>query len=569
MKRGLLVCVFFLIFLSLPKITLASENDLVISEIFPCPETGEYEWIEFYNPGSENIVSSKMEYTIEDGTGVPFYIYEDIPAKSYKVIRYHTETFTNILMNNDGDKLVLKKNGEVVDSIVYGNWPTEKEQKYSAPAKGKSLSRYPINSDMFITLNPSPGSENIKPYYPDCIMINEVLPDPEDGSRNEFIELYNNCDAAIDLSGWQIDDIEGGSNPYSFDKVSIEPKNYLVIFKTETRISLNNDKDSVRLIDPNGELRSMITYDESTMGESYAYFEDGWVWTSQETPNMKNICKPSENIYLQQIVIGIVEARALALKEKVRVSGFVTVAPGILSDQYFYIQDSTGGLQVYCYKKDFPELKIGDELTIAGELSEISGERRIKISSSMDISKTNQSNLIEPVAVEIKDIKEQLEGQYVTVTGKVSDPSVSTFYITNGSNTVKIIIKDKTGIEKPRLKRGQKISISGIVSEYKGEYRILPTRQEDVRIYYLGTWVSPKTGAENSLIISVLFSISLWIIYLTIWKKQQKSLPKWQVRLALEIGFCFLVTWGVVKPLLFSIWERRWRSQKMLQVLHL
>ena len=53
----------------------------------------------------------------------------------------------------------------------------------------------------------------------------------------------------------------------------------------------------------------------------------------------------------------IADARNMNDGEKVRVEGVVTVEPGKLSTQYFYIEDATGGIQIYSYKKDFPAIQ--------------------------------------------------------------------------------------------------------------------------------------------------------------------------------------------------------------------
>ena len=73
--------------------------------------------------------------------------------------------------------------------------------------------------------------------------------------------------------------------------------------------------------------------------------------------------------------------------DKVVVTGVVAVEPGVLGTQYFYIVGSPG-VQVYMYKKDFPDLKIGDRVEVMGELSESGGEARLKTSEKSDIKKT-------------------------------------------------------------------------------------------------------------------------------------------------------------------------------------
>ncbi|MBU4370134.1 hypothetical protein KKG58_05285, partial [Patescibacteria group bacterium] len=54
------------------------------------------------------------------------------------------------------------------------------------------------------------------------------------------------------------------------------------------------------------------------------------------------------------------KVKDLSIDTAVQTQGVVIVEPGILGKQFFYIN----GIQIYSYYKDFPELAIGDEISI-------------------------------------------------------------------------------------------------------------------------------------------------------------------------------------------------------------
>jgi DNA/RNA endonuclease YhcR with UshA esterase domain len=188
---------------------------------------------------------------------------------------------------------------------------------------------------------------------------------------------------------------------------------------------------------------------------------------------------PAEPEEPSPAVISVAEARSLAKGTEAIIEGVVTVKPGILGSQYFYIQDSSGGIQIYSSKKLFPDTHIGQRLKIIGEISESNNEKRIKISQASDGIATG-SGSSNPRDVKVKDISETLEGMLVKITGKIVDPSGATFFVEDETGKVKVIIRKDTGIVKPTTKKGDSVSVIGIASQYKSEYRILPREQSDL-----------------------------------------------------------------------------------------
>ncbi|MBN2585306.1 lamin tail domain-containing protein [Patescibacteria group bacterium] len=133
--------------------------------------------------------------------------------------------------------------------------------------------------------------------YSTNIIINEIYPKPSTGSNDEFIELYNAGDVAVNLKGWQLDDQSpGGSAPYTItDNQIILPRSYLSFTKVVTHISLNDSGDSARLLQPNGTMVSQTMYSTATAGQSYSWLNERWQWTLRVTKNTTNILELAED----------------------------------------------------------------------------------------------------------------------------------------------------------------------------------------------------------------------------------------------------------------------------------
>jgi cell division septation protein DedD len=119
------------------------------------------------------------------------------------------------------------------------------------------------------------------------LRLNEVMANPTEG--REWVEVYNSSDQEIDLSGWRVDDEEGGSAPVNLEGF-IEPGGYLLI---ETGKRLNNGGDEVRLIDPGDEVVDSFVYSAATRGFSFAREADGsWIETDLPSPGRANHDEP-------------------------------------------------------------------------------------------------------------------------------------------------------------------------------------------------------------------------------------------------------------------------------------
>jgi DNA/RNA endonuclease YhcR with UshA esterase domain len=427
-----------------------------------------------------------------------------------------------------GDELTLKKPGAVGETVDEISWGSNKKYfEINTVAKGHSLERRLLGVDINLSADfeervlPTPGREFLRPVYSNKILISEIYAEPLEGADFESVELYNSGADPVDLSNWQIDDFALG-NAYPIPQGTvINPSQYLA-FPTAGKISLNDAGDTIKLIDPNNDVKSEVLYTNALRGQSYSLFGEGYFWTPTVTPNSANILpSPNEEAKDSEAVVNIKQARTNENGENVILSGTVTAPPGILSSLYFYIQDETGGIQIYSYGREFPSLESGDLIKVSGELSSTSNERRLKIASGDDIEVIARNDPPAPKATTISKIGEELEGEYIVTSGTVSETSGDTFIIKDDKE-IKVIIREATGIDKPPMRQGDRVEIAGIVSQYKDEYRILPFKQEDVKIITQAPAAQnekhlPKAGGEE------LIPLYLETIAVFLWNTFQKA----------------------------------------------
>ncbi len=321
--------------------------------------------------------------------------------------------------------------------------------------------------------------------YSKKVVLNEVYPAPLDG-EDEFIELKNTGSKKISLNGWYLTDASGKKH-----ELSGQLDDFLVIYQADSKIYLNNSGDEVNLYQPDDALLDSAIYDnEGESGWSYAREGEEWSWTTTSTPNKKNEIiqleeeddedseseegeeseEDAENISVQSIN----EVRGLEKGAEVSVEGVVTALPDTLSSQIFYIEDSTGGIQIYSSKKTFPDLNIGDLVQVTGELSEAYDEKKINIKAEEQIQVLGEG---EVSIGEVQTLGEELEGQLVSTSSQVTEKDGSKLYLTND-----IIVYKKSAVDLSYkdLDEGDAITVTGIVGEYKGEYRLMPRSADDL-----------------------------------------------------------------------------------------
>lgn len=396
---------------------------------------------------------------------------------------------------------------------------------------------------------------SVKTYASDPkVTISEVYYNPlaSDDTGAEWVKIYNPNEASFSLEGY---DLYTGKY-YTFKNFVLEPKKSVIVHINLVGLDTTDDlhtgtDNQTNMGDSYGTvaLFKNQTHSSATIIDFVQFGSGGHTWQSAAVSagiwtagdfvpktevghSMKLINIDTDNnlstdwvdnIILLPVVeedentnlsdeenisqVSIAEARQKKAGEYVSITGVVTVLPGKLSDQYFYIQDDTAGIQIYCNKKDFPEIQIGSLVQVTGQVGDYYTDKRLKISGASDIAIIGQKDTIVPAVVEIPEIDDSKVGLVVEFEAEVSSTSGNTFYVEDGTE-IKVNIHDQTDIDKPRMAVGDKVRIVGIVAKYKNTYQVLPFEQAGVTILTSGKLpVGGKSGPDFSKSILLL---SLW-----------------------------------------------------------
>ncbi len=314
-------------------------GDLVINEFVSDPSDEDVEWIELYNTTNETI--DLNGWTIEEGSGAKTNLEDFIGVSGSGKFFVIEKPKGNL--NNKGDIIILRDNSNtLIDQATYGNWDDGNisnnapviSDPNSIARKFDGQNSFNNASDFAITTTLTKGQSNVitrleeeefeeisaeeraKYDYSNDIIISEIFPNPEGSdSENEFIELYNRGEREVNLLGWRLGD--ESKKRYEIAKLSefktngtnanIKPEKYLVIYRSESKIALNNGSDSVKLFQPlRDEPLQAVEYEKSTEGWSYnlvipadkelssGYPELSsleWAWSETVTPSKVNVVK--------------------------------------------------------------------------------------------------------------------------------------------------------------------------------------------------------------------------------------------------------------------------------------
>ena len=311
----------------LPATITATSSGVVINEIAWMGTEASYndEWIELYNGSSFDLELDGWKLIAEDGSPA-INLSGKITAKGFFLLeRTDNETLPDIEANliykgslsNTGERLkLLAENGEVVDEIdcssewfagnnkekttmerkdplVIGNDPQNWQTSQNPGGTPKEGAKQEEMKHKSKEVEQEP-KEAIK--YPSNIFINEILPSPDGpDAENEWIEIFNQNDFKVNLSGWEITDSVGGTKSYTFpEETAIEAKGFLVLSRLLTKITLNNDGDSLILFNPNGAKADEANYGKALQGESFNKIGSIWKWSPDLTPGAPNAPPPLE-----------------------------------------------------------------------------------------------------------------------------------------------------------------------------------------------------------------------------------------------------------------------------------
>ncbi len=319
--------------------------------------------------------------------------------------------------------------------------------------------------------------------YAEGVLLNEIQP-----RGAEYIELYNPTGAALDLSGWRLDDIPGGTSPYTLPGGTVlGPGGFLVFNQAVTGVALNDDGDTARLLRPDDSVADAVSYAPApAAGYSLARVPDGGGWNARGLPSPG---LPNQAAALpEQVTAGIGEFRQWPDGAWITVAARVSVRPHTFSPRTIHLQDATGGVTVYLGRNDWPPLALGQVVEVLGYLRHRSGELQLYVRNGWHVHAGPAGDLapVPPVEVATGQIGEGTEGRLVAVTGQVTRVEAGALWLDDGSGPARVFFAAATGLPRPPAQVGQTWRIIGAVVEATSSgatapnFRLQPRAAADV-----------------------------------------------------------------------------------------
>jgi uncharacterized protein YfcZ (UPF0381/DUF406 family) len=289
--------------------TIVSTSSIVINEFMASNDTtfadqdGDFDdWIELYNNSSESIDLSGFHLSDDDNdaTQWTFPAGTIIEAEGYLIIWADEDEdqeglHASFKLSASAETIVFADtSGAILDQINYENQETD-----------ISFGRFPNGVGDFQPMTPTPNAENNVKTETSPVVINEFMASndstfaDQDGDFDDWIELYNNSTASIDLSGFYLSDDAGEITQWTFPAGTvIDGGGYLIIWADEDEdqeglhasFKLSASAETVVLADTSGAIIDIINYSDQETDISYGRFPNGVgdFQSMTPTPNAEN-----------------------------------------------------------------------------------------------------------------------------------------------------------------------------------------------------------------------------------------------------------------------------------------
>ncbi len=281
------------------------------------------QYIELYNANAFDVdLSGWMLDDVANDGSPPYALPTGTVLRGQRhLLLFAAETGIDLADGDEGDELrLLTPDGAQVERTSYAGTMADGAYSKTSDGGGAWTTAYPpspgaANQPLApptatptptgtATFTPSPTPTNTPTPTPisPIVSLNEFMPNPDadwngDGitgdGNDEYIELYNPNNYAVDIGGWKVDDVSGGSAPYTIPAgTTLSAHSFLPLWSRDTNIALNNSGgDWVRLLRPDGTEVESHSYTAAPADGAYSKTADGgsqWTTTYPPSPGASN-----------------------------------------------------------------------------------------------------------------------------------------------------------------------------------------------------------------------------------------------------------------------------------------
>uniref|UniRef100_A0A7C5U6E2 Nucleotide-binding protein n=1 Tax=Fervidobacterium nodosum TaxID=2424 RepID=A0A7C5U6E2_9BACT len=190
-----------------------------------------------------------------------------------------------------------------------------------------------------------------------------------------------------------------------------------------------------------------------------------------------------------QGIVSLQKVYQLKEGDTVEATGVVLISPNALMNKTTWIQDATAGIMLY---GNLPELKIGDVVKVTGKTKLYYGileilPDKIEVIGKEQVQPVNLNKIFEEEAKKGQITKQKIGelfnnnmSRLVSVSGVISDIQAYQFIVKTDYFDILIYIRKEANISTKELKKGDKVTVNGIMYLYKDTFEILPRFQADI-----------------------------------------------------------------------------------------
>lgn len=347
-----------------------------------------------------------------------------------------------------------------------------------------------------IAVTAKPTTAPASPTTARGLELTELMPNPEGSDTAEWLELFNSSEVSISTAGWKI---KVGTKVTDLPAITLEPRSYVVVNKTDGKFTLTNGATTVELMEPAGDSLSRVTYTLAPEGQSFAKFDTGWTWTELTTPGDENVLETATQVVPEDYErVTLAEVRALAHGSRVDVEGIISVPLGTFGKTIAFI--TTPGLQLSLSGEGWPELRPGDHINLAGTLSKSSTGTKLLVRTPKRLSLLGHSTPPESVVVPtLEQLSEEDESTLITVSGRIDKVNAASFTLTEGEGSLKVSLKNRDLVwPKPAL--GQSATVTGVLTLNRDDLVLWARSPEDIHLRENAPKVAGAVASGGNLI---------------------------------------------------------------------